>query len=306
MKIISKQTQEIDLHRIQLRFAEVRIKAPATWHSLLVSMGNVGQKVPVIVVPNQEAEGFILIDGYLRVRALKHYGRDTVQAEIWQCELQQGLLCLLAGLQHRAWEAIEEAYLFKTLMTEHGMTLQELSSDLGRSKSFISRRLKLLDGHHEAIREAIISGKLSPWAACRILSPLARANALHIMKLLQHLPNQSYSTRQWQQFYQHYQTSNQAIRERMVTHPDLFFESIKEQATARQQLLLTQGPEGEWQQKLSLIRHTLKRLEQLLAIVLCHQQAKEQRQPLLTHVERCASHFDRFYSQVRRFIDDPH
>ncbi len=156
----------MNLHRIQLRFAEIRVKAPATWHSLLVSIGSDGQKMPVIVVPDQETEGFILIDGYLRVRALRHYGRDTVQAEVWQCELQQGLLCLLAGLQHRTWEAIEEAYLFKNLMIEHGITLQELSSCLGRSKSFISRRLNLLDSHNEAIREAIITGKLSPWAAC--------------------------------------------------------------------------------------------------------------------------------------------
>ncbi len=135
---------------------------------------------------------------------------------------------------------------------------------------------------------------------------MARANPPHAAKLLQHLPNQGYSTRQWQQFYQHYQTSNQTVRERIVNHPDLFFQSIKEQTIARQQQLLTQGPEGEWQQKLSLIRHTLKRLEQLFAIVLCPSQAQEQRQPLLAHFERCTHHFTAFTLHVRKFIDDPH
>jgi ParB-like chromosome segregation protein Spo0J len=41
-------------------------------------LAEIGQQLPIVVV--SEAQRFILIDGYTRVRALKRLARDTVRA----------------------------------------------------------------------------------------------------------------------------------------------------------------------------------------------------------------------------------
>lgn len=286
MQIINKQSKELDLHRIQLRFAHMRLQKSATWQRLLSSIGQVGQKVPVVVVPDANGD-FILLDGYLRVKALQHCRQDTVMSEIWECDPQHGLLQVLAGLQQRPWEAIEEAYLLQELIN-YGMTPQAISAQIGRDPSFISRRLQLLSIGSDELLTAITERKISAWAGSRILAPLARANMAHATHLIAHLQGKTYSTRQLQQFYVHYQNSNKTVRERMVANPDLFLQSLENQEKSEATQRLASGPEGEWKKILNIMMNYLGRLETLIPIVLCAQQIPDEQQKSFTQFERFA------------------
>ena len=94
---------ELDLHRLELRFADSRLVEPRAVARLAESIERCGQIVPCIVVAapgSQDSEGggaqaLVLIDGYRRVGALRRLGRDTVGVEQWSCDLTTALAAVL-------------------------------------------------------------------------------------------------------------------------------------------------------------------------------------------------------------------
>ena len=69
--------------QLQLRYAHTRIERPDRILVLASSIERFGQVLPVIVLREGD-NSFVLIDGYLRVKALKRCQRDTIVAEIWE------------------------------------------------------------------------------------------------------------------------------------------------------------------------------------------------------------------------------
>jgi len=81
---------QLELHQLTLRYERLRKRQPREERGLLVSLSEIGQQLPVVVI--LEAPSFILIDGYKRVRALKRLARDTVRATCWQVAESEALL----------------------------------------------------------------------------------------------------------------------------------------------------------------------------------------------------------------------
>jgi ParB-like chromosome segregation protein Spo0J len=51
---------------------------------LLASLADIGQQVPIVVVAvEDQADRYVVIDGYKRIVALQQLGRDTVEAVVW-------------------------------------------------------------------------------------------------------------------------------------------------------------------------------------------------------------------------------
>jgi len=215
---------ELDLHRLELRFADSRLVEPRAVARLAESIERCGQIVPCIVVAapgSQDGEGggaqaLVLIDGYRRVGALRRLGRDTVGVEQWSCDLTTALLRLLAGTRDRAFASIEEALLLRALVAEHGLSRHEVARRSGRDVSWVSRRLQLLSGLPDAALAAVRGGHLSSWVANRVIVPLARANSAHAERLLAMLAATPLSTRELQCWFEHYQQTLRTAREHMV------------------------------------------------------------------------------------------
>jgi len=180
---------EVDLHRLELRFASSRLVEPRAVARIADSIERCGQIVPCIVVavPGPAGAGgerLVLIDGYRRFAALRRLGRDTAGVERWTCDVTEALLGLLARTQNRPLASIEEALLMRELMQGLGLSQHDLARRCGRDVSWVSRRLHLLSGLPDAALAAVRDGKLSSWAASRIVVPLARANTEHADRLL--------------------------------------------------------------------------------------------------------------------------
>jgi ParB-like nuclease domain len=117
---------DLDLHRLELRFAGARLVEPRAVEGIARSIERGGQIVPCIAVadpPVEPGEGggrLVLIDGYRRVAALRRLGRDTARVECWPCDLAEALLGLLARNQSRLFAAIEEALLLRELVAPLG------------------------------------------------------------------------------------------------------------------------------------------------------------------------------------------
>ena len=211
---------ELDLHRLDLRFAGSRLVEPRAVARMAQSIERCGQIVPCIVVAasgGAGAEALVLVDGYRRVAALRRLGRDTASVEQWACDLTEALLGVLARNQDRPFAIIEEALLLRELVQGLGLSQHAVAQRCGRDVSWVSRRLHLLSGLPDAALAAVRGGHLSSWAANRVMAPLARANAEHASRLLAALAEAPLSTRELRSWFEHYQQAPRAARERMVS-----------------------------------------------------------------------------------------
>jgi len=270
MAAMDSQHLELDLHLLELRFAGSRLVEPRAVARIAHSIERCGQIVPCVVaaVPGGPAAGgerFVLIDGYRRVAALHRVGCDTASVERWECDVTEALLGLLARTQNRPFASVEEALLLRELMQGLDLSQHDLARRCGRDVSWVSRRLQLLAGLPDAALTAVREGRLSSWAANRIVVPLARANAEHADRLLTTLAAAPLTTRELQDWFEHYQKALRGTRERMVSHPRLFLDALRENRGQRAGERLRDGPEGECVADLRSIEAILARLRKRLA-----------------------------------------
>ena len=82
---------ELELHQLELRYANVRKRHPAQERALLSSLAEIGQQLPIVVIEETSAQAvaplqaaaslpasrYVEIDGYKRVRALKRLASNA-------------------------------------------------------------------------------------------------------------------------------------------------------------------------------------------------------------------------------------
>ena len=286
------KVMRVDLHRLIPRFAPLRLRDPERLARLARSLRQHGQLMPVVgVAEGGDPPGWVLIDGYRRVEALGAIGADRVWVDVWEHSVDEALVLCLARGTERGWEAIEEAALLHELAQRY--SLRELALRVGRDLSWVSRRLSLFQALPEELLSAVRSGKLSVWAATRILAPLARANSAHARTLLGALEQTPLSTRELGRLFAQYQRAPQAQRERLVANPGLFVQALEGRAQAAADRRLSEGPEGAWCQDLGVSEQILKRLCALAPTVFCAQQERRER-------VRLQQPYDRMKAQLQR------
>ena len=295
--------REVDLHRLDLRFAQVRLLDARAVEHLARSIERCGQIIPCIGVSEDGGQMLVVVDGYRRIAALRRLGRDTAQIEAWGCDLTQALLAVLARNHGRAFAAIEEAMLLRELVHGHGLNQHELARRSGRDVSWVSRRLQLVCAMPDALLAAVRAGTLSTWAATRVMAPLARANPEHAQRLLGALEAGPLSTRELHGWFAHYQVSAQCIRERLVASPRLFIDAMHVKHEQRADARLRQGPEGQCaldvQQILALICRVRRYLQQLAPESLA--------QSLVPALSRVRNAAHALQSDLGSYLDhDPH
>ena len=175
---------EVELHQLLLRYERLRKHHPRAERTLLASLAEIGQQTPVVVVA--EAERFVLIDGYKRVRALRRLAHDVVLVTRWELEEVEALL-LERGLRRGSEDALDQAWLLGQLQERFGYSLEELARRFEHNKSWVSGRLALIQTLPESIQEQVRLGALSAHAAMKYLVPLARANAAACAQLVAQL-----------------------------------------------------------------------------------------------------------------------
>jgi ParB/RepB/Spo0J family partition protein len=284
------QLKTLEIAHLDLRYAHTRIRRPEALLPLMRSLEKWGQLRPVSVV-RSESSCHVLVDGYLRVEALRRCGKDIVLAEVWRCGEMEALLHVLIREQERRWEALEEASLIRELHDRHQLSQDNIARLLGKDKSWVCRRLSLLSALPEQIVELVRSGHLSPWAAGRVLAPLARANSEHAAALTRTLSQEHLCTRDLEEWFRHYQKANRKQRENMVMDPLLFLRVLRAKEEESRSHCLKEGPEGKWLKDMKLVTHILMRLTRTLPLVIYPGQGNLDRRLLLTAFEDARSAF---------------
>jgi ParB/RepB/Spo0J family partition protein len=132
-------------------------------------MQQYGQLSPVIVVRRQQS--LELIDGFKRRRAAEMLGWTTlVVSEAELDETAQWTAMLLVNQRGpQSMAELEEALVLRELVGV-GLTQVEIAALLERHKSWVSRRIGLIERLHPELIEAIKLGLLHPGVARRLLS----------------------------------------------------------------------------------------------------------------------------------------
>jgi len=293
--------REIEIAQIDLRYANSRIYGKEAISSLAHSIECHGQIIPVITI--SEGPRFVLIDGYMRVFAIKRCGQDMVLAEIWSCEENKALIQTLARIRSRKWQAIEEAMLIRELRERHGLSQVRIAHLVGCNQSWVARRLALIDVLSDEILDLVRKGHISTWAAARVLAPMARAIPNHAHILAGRLTKDPISTRDLTEFYRYCQESNRKKRERMVQDPGLFIKALRASQEKDQAEVLKGGPEGKCLKDLQIVRHILSRLRRQVPTVIYPGQSNLDRRVLLTAFEETQKVFMTLENDIRRLHD---
>ena len=298
-----REVKEIEIGQLQLRYAHTRIEWSQRVQALASSIERFGQILPVMVLRKGD-HCFVLIDGYLRVKALKRCLRDTVIAEIWEGKEEEALVEILARANGRKWDLLEEAALLRELHDQHHLSQSRIASMVGRKQSWVSGRLALYSALSEDLLESIRKGAISTWAATRVIAPIARAIPEHAKALSENLFKQPLSTRELTLWFHHYQKANRKQRENLVCEPALFLKALRAKEETMEARSLKEGPEGKWLRDLRGITHMLRGLiNEVPKLFYCGQPHLDRR-ILMTAFEESEKQFMELENQIRRY--DPH
>jgi ParB/RepB/Spo0J family partition protein len=212
---------DVELHQLTLRYEHLRKRHPLQERTLLSSLAEIGQQLPVVVVGE---ERFVLIDGYKRVRALKRLGHDTARATRWQVEEVDALL-LERGLRRGSEDALDQAWLLAELQERFGWSLEELARGLEHSKSWVSERLALIKALPASIQEQVRVGSLSAHAAMKYLVPLARTDAQAAQQLATAIAPLKPTSREVGLLYQGWQAGTARTRELILASPQIYLQA---------------------------------------------------------------------------------
>lgn len=123
---------------------------------------------PIIV--RESAQGYYqIIAGERRWRASKLAGLDEIPAIIMQTdELEAAEIAIIENIQRQDLNPYEEATAFKALIDQYGLTQEEVSEKVGKSRSAIANSMRLLDLPDDVL-EMLKTGDISAGHARALL-----------------------------------------------------------------------------------------------------------------------------------------
>ena len=132
---------------------------------------------PILVREYSEGR-YQIIAGERRFRASKLAGLDEIPAVILDKDDRKvAELSLIENIQREDLNPIEEAMAFRALAEEYGMTQEELSERVGKSRSAIANSTRLLD-LPEDVLEMVANGDISAGHGRTLLGLKNRENML--------------------------------------------------------------------------------------------------------------------------------
>ncbi|MFA8439654.1 nucleoid occlusion protein [Pueribacillus sp. YX66] len=118
-----------------------------------------GMIQPIVV--RKAGEGYEIIAGERRFRAVKKLGWETIPAIIREFnDSQTASVALIENLQREELTVIEEAIAYEKLIEIHGLTQESLAQRLGKGQSTIANKLRLLK-LPEQVQEALLKKKIT-------------------------------------------------------------------------------------------------------------------------------------------------
>jgi ParB/RepB/Spo0J family partition protein len=191
MKELAEIPVEVDHDELGDRLSQVRLVPPRD-PVMEASLLRYGQLSPVVAFRDQWGR-LELVDGFRRRRAVAQLGQPArLAVRLLEVDEARALAALFA--LHRGGAAmteIEEAWVVRALVREHGMQQASVAQLLRRDQSWVSRRLLLVEALSPEVQMDVHLGLCSPTAA-REVARLPRGIQQTVARIIAH---QGMSTR---------------------------------------------------------------------------------------------------------------
>ncbi len=168
---------------------------------LAASIREHGILQPLVVTREGNSDDYTLIAGERRLRAARLAGLETVPALVRLASDQQRLeLALIENVQRADLASLETAEAYLKLSEEFGLSHEEISARVGKSRVSVTNTLRLLK-LPETVRTALANGKISEGHARALLQlPSTQAQ----LAILQAILERGLSVRQTEELARKY------------------------------------------------------------------------------------------------------
>jgi ParB/RepB/Spo0J family partition protein len=166
-----------------LRYRRYRLADEAGERDMVQSLRRHGQITPLVVCRREET--LEVLDGFKRVVAAEELGWEQMRCQVLAADERQAKVALLTlhGAGKRLVE-LEEAWLVQALVRDDGLAQVEVAELLGRHKSWVCRRLALLEKLVEEVRQDLRLGLVSARTARELVS-LPAGKQSRVLRLIQ-------------------------------------------------------------------------------------------------------------------------
>lgn len=166
--------QHVSLDALDERYQRLRLPQPRLTAALADSLRRYGQLTPVVVC--ERDAGLAVVDGFKRLAAARQLELDTLAVTSLTLTEQAAVAAVYGlNLGARGLVDLEEALVVRELLQEQGLSQAEAAELLGRHKSWISRRLMLVERLCDEVQDDVRVGVI-PVSVAREVARLPRGN----------------------------------------------------------------------------------------------------------------------------------
>jgi hypothetical protein len=164
------------------RYRRYRLADPEAETAMAGSLRRWGQLSPLVACPRQQQ--LELIDGFKRLAAARQVaGLSSLSVRVLEVDEPTAKAAILSlNRDQGPVRELEEAWVVQGLVRDDGLTQLETAHLLGRHKSWVCRRLALLEKLSVAVREDLRLGLVGP-ALARQLARLPAGNQAALLAL---------------------------------------------------------------------------------------------------------------------------
>lgn len=155
----------LDLNEFDLSLERYRIVQPKADQLLARSLSKYGQLAPLVYCVLDDA--LVLVDGFKRLRAARTLkGITTLQARKLEVD-EHGAKAAIFNLNRITSRPneLEESWIIYALVHDDGLEQVEVAQMLSRHKSWVNRRLALIERLTDEARKSLRLGLLTPTQA---------------------------------------------------------------------------------------------------------------------------------------------
>jgi ParB family transcriptional regulator, chromosome partitioning protein len=175
-------TRPVALADLGQAYRRFRLADPDAETAMAGSLRRWGQLSPLVAC--QRGLRLEVLDGFKRLAAAAQVpGLTTLSVRVLEVDERTAKAAILSlNRGQRATRELEEAWIVRTLVREDGLTQVEVAHLLGQHKSWVCRRLALLEKLSEPVQEDLRLGLLGP-ALARQLTRLPAGNQEAVLTL---------------------------------------------------------------------------------------------------------------------------
>jgi ParB/RepB/Spo0J family partition protein len=179
--ITGRELVEVKLDEVFEHYGRFRLHHPEAERAMARSLLRWGQLSPVVVCVRQGR--YELVDGFKRLGAARSLDEwERVAARVMEAD-DKAAKAAMYGLNRIGGKTseLEEAWIVYALVREDGVSQVEVAELLGRHKTWVCRRLALVEKLSDEAKEELRVGLLSPTAA-RHVARLPQGNQSELLK----------------------------------------------------------------------------------------------------------------------------